>query len=361
MPFAFFRLLRYIPIGEPLITIKDIAAKTGFSPTTISLVLNNKSQAKFISEPTKKIVREAAEAMGYRPNIFARSLRAKKSYMVGLVVYDILDPYCTPIVKQIETELLQHSYTLLISDLSYDQTRYREALDVLSWRRVDGMIAIANHFPLKMDALRQAAKHCPVVVIGRTCDTPDLPYFVVGDGEGGYLSARHLLDLGHRRIGFIWDEATYEWSQQRWEGVLKAMKESGLEVTPSHVARVTEKSADAGYAAAKKLLSACADLTALCAVNDLTAFGAIRACIDSGRSVPEDISVIGFDDLALARHYNPPLTTIAQPLTQLGEMAAKALVGKMASPKKRVTSRTLKPALVERRSTRALPPARSNA
>ena len=165
-------------------------------------------------------------------------------------------PYCTPIVKKIESELIQHDYTMLISDLSYDQTRCREALDVLSWRRVDGLIAIANHFPLKMDALRQAAKHCPVVVIGRTCKGRDLPYFVVGDTDGGYQSASHLLDLCHRRIGFIWDEATYEWSQQRWQGVLKALKEKGLEAPPFRVMRITEKSADAGYEAARKLLVA---------------------------------------------------------------------------------------------------------
>jgi len=335
-----------------VVTIKDIAAKTGFSPTTISLVLNNKKLAKYISASTKQIVKQAAEEMGYRPNIFARSLRARKSFMVGLVVYDILDPYCAPIVKQIESSLIEHSYTLLISDVSYNENRYQDALDVLSWRRVDGIVAIANHFPLQMDALSKAAQHTPVVVIGRTCHEKELPYFVVGDAEGGYMSARHLLDLGHRNIGFIWDEASYEWSQLRWQGVSKAMAESGLKVAPEMVVRIQEKSADAGYEATRKLLAAGRPLTAICAINDLTAFGAIRACFDGGKSVPDEMSVIGFDDLALARHYNPPLTTIAQPLVKLGELATKALLQRMASPKKTVASRTLKPALVERRSTR---------
>ena len=337
-----------------MVTIKDIAAKTGFSPTTISLVLNNKKLAKYISAATKQIVKQAAEEMGYRPNIFARSLRARKSFMVGLVVYDILDPYCAPIVKQIESSLIAQSYTMLISDVSYNESRYQDALDVLSWRRVDGIVAIANHFPLQMDALRKAAQYTPVVVIGRTCHEKELPYFVVGDAEGGYMSARHLLDLGHRHIGFIWDEASYEWSQLRWQGVSKAMKEAGVPIDPAMVVRIQEKSADAGYEATRKLLASGLPLTAVCAINDLTAFGAIRACIDGGRAVPDDISVIGFDDLALARHYNPPLTTIAQPLVELGTLATKALLQKMASQTKKVASRTLKPALVERRSTRAL-------
>lgn len=342
-----------------MVTIKDIAAKTGFSPTTISLVLNNKKLAKYISASTKEIVKKAAAEMGYRPNIFARSLRARKSYMVGLVVYDILDPYCAPIVKQIESSLIEHEYTMLISDVSYNENRYKDALDILSWRRVDGIVAIANHFPLQMDALSKAAEHTPVVVIGRTCHEKELPYFVVGDAEGGYMSARHLLELGHRRIGFIWDEASYEWSQLRWQGVVKAMKESRVDVDLERVVRIQEKSSDAGYQAMQKLLASGRSLTAVCAINDLTAFGAIRACFDGGLGVPDDVSVIGFDDLALARHYNPPLTTIAQPLEQLGKLATQALLSKMGSSKKAVASRTLKPALVERRSTRALSDSRS--
>ena len=338
-----------------MVTIKDIAAKTGFSPTTISLVLNNKRLAKYISPSTKKIIRDAVLEMGYRPNIFARSLRAKRSYTVGLMVYDILDPYCTPIVKRIESTLIPHDYTVIISDLGYDSNRYQEALEVLVWRRVDGIIAIANHFPFDLTALQKTAAHTPVVVIGRTCRGLKIPHFIVGDMVGGYQSARHLLDLGHREIGFIWDQVTFEWSKQRWLGVSKAMAEARLLVDPSQIAQIDDKSADAGYQAAKQLLESGQSFTAICAVNDLTAFGAIRAIFDAGLSVPENISVIGFDDLAVARHYNPPLTTIAQPLEKLGELATKGLLDRMAPKPKPVTSRSLKPTLVERRSTRALP------
>src|SRR5689334_236504 len=155
-----------------MVTIKDIAAKTGFSATTISMVMNNSPIARKIPAATKKIIRDAARLMGYRPNLFARALRARRGYMVILLVYAILDPYCAPIVKQVEATLIPHNYTVLISDLGYDQNRYREALDMLSGRRVDGIIAIANQLPFHIRSLQQTAIETPVVVIGRNCRAP---------------------------------------------------------------------------------------------------------------------------------------------------------------------------------------------
>jgi LacI family transcriptional regulator len=337
-----------------MVTIKDIAAKTGFSPTTISLVMNNRRLARYMSASTRKIIRETAAKLGYRPNIFAQSLRARRSFMVGLLVYDILDPYCAPIVKEIEATLIPHGYTMLISDLGYDQNRYREALDVLTWRRADGIIAIANHFPNDLAALRKAAALTPVVVIGRVTREKDVPCFVVNDRQGGLLAAHHLLQIGHREIGIIWDHSQYEWSTLRWKGVEKAFAAAGRRIDPRNVCLIEEKSSDAGYDAAGKLLAQNPKITAICAVNDLTAIGAVRAVFDSGRSVPDDISVIGFDDLWLARHYNPPLTTVAQPLDRLGQLATQTLLERIAHPKRAMKGATLKPSLVVRRSTARL-------
>ncbi len=334
-----------------MVTIKDIAARTGFSATTISMVMNNSPIARKIPAVTKKIIRDAAREMGYRPNIFARALRARRSYMVGLLVYDILDPYCAPIVKQVEATLIPHNYTVLISDLGYDQNRYSEALDMLSGRRVDGIIAIANQLPFHIRSLQQTAIETPVVVIGRNCRAPELPSFVVGDLTGGYLSARHLLDLGHREIAFIWDQGSFESSRLRWKGVNNALAEVGLSPQPAQIARTERGSPDAGYQAARQLLQNGRPFTAICAIDDQIAFGAIRAVFDCGRRVPEDISVIGFDDLDIARYFNPPLTTIAQPLEELGRLATEALLERMAHKRKHVPSRTLRPSLVERRST----------
>ncbi len=335
-------------------TIKDIAAKTGFSPTTISVVLNNKRLARHISKDTKQIIRDAAREMGYRPNIFARSLRARRSFMVGLLVYDILDPYCAPIVKQIEATLIPHNYTVLICDVAHDEKRYREALDTMAGRRVDGLLVIANQLPFGLEELHRALTETPTVVIGSTARGLGVPYFVVGDRAGGYMSARHLLDLGHRELAFIWDQGAFEWSALRWRGVEQAMAEAGLELTPEQIARVEDDSADSGYHAVHRLLDSGRRFTAICAIDDQVAFGAIRAVFDAGLSVPEDISVIGFDDLILSRYYNPPLTTIAQPLEKLGQLATEALLTRMANKRRQVPSRTLRPELVVRRSTRAL-------
>jgi LacI family transcriptional regulator len=337
-----------------MVTIKDIAAKTGFSPTTISLVMNNRRLARYMSASTKKTIRDTAKKLGYRPNIFAQSLRARRSFMVGLLVYDILDPYCAPIVKQIEATLIPHGYTMLISDLGYDQNRYREALEVLTWRRADGIIAIANHFPNDIAELRKTASLTPVVVIGRVTREKEIPCFVVGDRQGGFLAANHLLEFGHQEIGIIWDHSQYEWSTLRWKGVEKAFADAGRRIDPQNVFLIEEKSADAGYDAATKMLAQNPKITAICAVNDLTAIGAVRAVFDSGRSVPEDVSVTGFDDLYLARHYNPPLTTVAQPLDRLGQLATQTLLERISHPKRAMKGATLKPSLVVRRSTTKL-------
>jgi LacI family transcriptional regulator len=334
-----------------VVTIKDIAERTGFSPTTISLVLNNKRLARYIAATTKQLIRDTARELGYRPNIFARSLRARRSYMVGLLVYDLLDPYCSPIIKRIEATLLPHDYTVLISDVGYCQDRFAEALDVLIGRRVDGIIAIANHFPVNLEQLAKAAQHTPVTVIGRNTQRLDLPSFLVADLTGGQMSAQHLLKLGHRQIACIWDRVAYEWSALRWKGVKSALDRARVTIREGLLARVEEKSADAGFHAAKKLLASGQRFTAILAVNDLTAFGAIRAAVAAGKRVPEDISVIGFDDLSLARHYNPPLTTIRQPLEQLGELATKGLLTRMIDRNRAVSSVTLRPKLVRREST----------
>jgi DNA-binding LacI/PurR family transcriptional regulator len=168
------------------------------------------------------------------------------------------------------------------------------------------------------------------------------------------MAANHLLKLGHREIGIIWDHSRYQWSTLRWKGVEKAFADAKRSISQSHVFLVEEKSSDAGYEATRKMLLQNPKLTAICAINDLTAIGAIRAVFDSGRSVPEDISVTGFDDLWLARHYNPPLTTVAQPLDRLGQLATQTLLEKISKRTKVVKGSTLKPVLVERRSTAKL-------
>ena len=331
---------------------QSIAQKTGFSLTTISLVLNNKHRARSITPATKAIIRQAAREMDYRPNLFARSLRARRSYMVGLLVYDILDPYCAPIVKQIEAQLIPHRYTVLISDLGYDKNRYREALDTLIERRVDGIICVANQLAFDMVDLHQTVGSTPLVLIGRRSHETHIPYFVVSDELGGYMQANFLISRGHREIGFIWDDGRCEWSVLRWKGVLKAMREAGL--TPDLVERAQDSSSDASYQAMRQLRETRRPFTAVCAIDDQCAFGVIRELFDAGLRVPEDVSVIGFDDLSISRYFNPTLTTIAQPLDKLGQLATEALVSLMNRRGEHRSSRTLRPTLVERRSTRAL-------
>ncbi len=336
-------------------TIKDIAERTGFSLTTVSLVLNNKRRARNITAATKAVIHQAAREMDYRPNLFARSLRARRSYMVGLLVYDVLDPYCAPLIKHIESPLIRRGYTMLISDLGNDPKCCQRALDTLMDRRVDGIICVANQLPIEKVDLSRTIGSIPLMLIGRRSHEPRIPHFVVNEAVGGYIQGEFLIAKGHRKIAFVWDDSKNEWSMLRWKGVVKAMSEAGLE--PELIARADHNSADAGYQAMRDLLHKKQPFTAVCAIDDLRAYGVIRALFDAGLRVPEDVSVIGFDDLAISRYFNPTLTTIAQPLDKLGQLAAEALMTQIKQGNqsgKAVSSRTLRPSLVERRSTRAL-------
>jgi DNA-binding LacI/PurR family transcriptional regulator len=322
-------------------------------------VLNNKRRARNITAATKAVIHQAAREMEYRPNLFARSLRARRSFMVGLLIYDILDPYCAPLIKHIEIPLIKRGYTMLISDLGNDPKSCQRALDTLMDRRVDGIIFVANQLPIEKVDLSRTISSTPLMLIGRRSHEPRIPHFVVNEAMGGYIQGKFLISRGHRQIAFIWDGLDNEWSQLRWKGVMKAMTEAG--VMPELVSRADNNSADAGYQAMQQLLERKQTFTAVCAIDDLRAFGVIRALFDAGLRVPEDVSVIGFDDLAISRYFNPTLTTIAQPLDKLGQSAAEALLTQMKlgekqgeQPGKAVSSRTLRPSLVERRSTRAL-------
>jgi len=345
-----------------MVTIRDVAGKSGFSITTVSMVLSPGPAAERISPKTRTHIWKVARKLGYRPNLFARSLRSQRSHTIGVIVFDITDAYCTQILRGIENHLRPEGYFPIVADLQNDREQFRLCVDMLLGRRVEGLIAIANPVHLKIDVLADVAeRNSPTLVIGRELQGSPVSSIVVDNEAGTRLAVQHLYRLGHRRIGFIRGPKILVDSLQRWRGIENFAKEVGLKIDPRLVLEI--KGQNSSYAEGvdltEELLQRSSDITAIVAFDDLTACAAIRALTKAGRSVPNDCSVVGFDDIPTAEFYNPPLTTIRQQLEMQGSLGAeivqnliKASINKSAGDAK---YRKVSPKLVVRESTCAAP------
>lgn len=344
-----------------MISIRQLAKEIGVSPTTISFVLNSSPSAQNIPEKTKNRVRAAAKKLGYTPNPFARSLFSRRSGSVAILLSDITDPYCTTVLKGIGRSLHSSNYLPVLLDIDNSRVKFKENLQKMVDRRIEGIIGVANSALLQTELLTTIKNHkIPIVLIGRDMDGTDISSVSVENGEGAYLAMKHLYGLGHRAIAFIKGPEDILDSAQRWEGILKFASQAGLTIDQKLVMPMKQPgtSSEAGFIAARELLRRKREFTAVLAFDDITAFGAIRALTEGGKSVPADCSVIGFDDVTIATFYNPPLTTIRQPMEALGtsavdmflELADSFFEGKVTSP----VHRKIEPKLVVRASTAPL-------
>jgi DNA-binding LacI/PurR family transcriptional regulator len=348
-----------------IVTIRDVAKESGFSSTTVSIVLNDAPLARYIPAATKKRIEKAAKKLGYRPNLFARSLRNKRSHTVGVMVFDMTDPYCTLVLRGIENSLYQASYLPILTDVHNERSRFERYLEMLLDRRVEALVVLANWLFVDIDVLADLEKSSiPTVMIGRELQTDSVSSVIVDNEMGAHAAVEHLYSLGHRKIAFIRGPKTLADSAPRWRGIRSFAKASGLEVDPKLVLDLPESgdpisSFEAGYKLTEELLKHKRPFTALMAFDDMTAFGAIRALAKQGLRVPEQCSVIGFDDVATCGLYTPPLTTVRQPMEAMGTMAVSiVLEGINAVLEKReltAVHRKLAPELAVRESTRSLP------
>lgn len=347
-----------------MITIRDVAKESGFSSTTVSIVLNNAPLARYIPGSTKKRIERAAKKLGYRPNLFARSLRSRRSHTVGVMVFDMTDPYCTLVLRGIENALYQASYLPILTDVHNERSRFERYLEMLLDRRVEALIVLANWLFVNIDVLADLEKSSvPTVMIGRELQNPSVSSVIVDNELGAYVAVEHLYLLGHRKIAFIRGPKALADSAPRWKGVRAFGKSSGLELDPRLFLDLPESSEpissfEAGYKLTEELLKQKRPFTALMAFDDMTAFGAIRALAKAGLQVPQDCSVVGFDDVAVSSLYTPSLTTVRQPMEAMGAMAVSiALEGVNAVLEKREVAavhRKMAPELAVRESTRSL-------
>ncbi|MGA2606207.1 MAG: LacI family DNA-binding transcriptional regulator [Terriglobia bacterium] len=347
-----------------MVTIREVAKESGFSSTTVSIVLNDAPIAQYIPLKTKTRIKQVAKRLRYRPNVFARSLRSKRSHTVGVFVLDITDPYCAHILRGIEESLYHSSYLPILTDIQNDRGRFERYLELLLDRQVEGLITLANSIFLDIELLAALERrNVPTVIIGREVKHAFMSSVVVDNEAGARSALEHLLTLGHRRIAFIRGPKTLVDSSQRWKGIRAYAQEVALHIDSRLVLDMADiyeptSSFQCGYALTQELLKRRHSFTALMAFDDMAAFGAIRALSDAGHKVPESCSVIGFDDVAPAAFYSPPLTTMRQPMEGLGSIGVKILLDAVnASVEKKVFSpvhQKVAAELVVRKSTAPL-------
>jgi LacI family transcriptional regulator len=347
-----------------MVTIREVAKESGFSSTTVSIVLNNAPLARYIPAPTKKRIEKAAKKLGYRPNLFARSLRSKRSHTVGVMVFDMTDPFCTPVLRGIENSLYQSSFLPILTDVHNERSRFERYLEMLLDRRVEALIVVANWLFVNIDVLADLEKsNIPTVMIAQELQTDSVSSVIVDNEFGGRAAVEHLYALGHRQIAFMRGPKTLADSAPRWKGVRTFAKANGLELDPELIVDLPESrnplsSFEAGYQLTEDLIRRKQPFTALMAFDDMTAFGAIRALAKAGLSVPGDCSIVGFDDVATSALYTPSLTTIRQPMEAMGNLAVSVVAeGINSVVEKRpvlAAHRKMAPELVVRESTRVL-------
>jgi DNA-binding LacI/PurR family transcriptional regulator len=346
------------------VTIRDVARECGYSASTVSIVLNGAPLSRYIPADTKGKIETAAKRMGYRPNPLARSLRSQHSNIVGVMVIDITDPFCTPVLRGLENALYQASYLSLLADAHNEPHRFERYLEMMLDRRVEGLVVIANWLVTDIKLLADLTEcQVPTVIAGRSFENHSVSTVSVDNESGASMALEHLYRLGHREIAFLRGPKALSSSGQRWKGIRAFARSAGLHLDSKKILELPESldpnsSFEAGAQLTGELLRQGKPFTALMAFDDITALGALRALKKKGLRVPEDCSVVGFDDVAQAGLSVPSLTTVRQPMEAMGSLSAGIVleaIHAMDEKKDVPVARKKIPAeLVVRESTRAL-------
>lgn len=331
------------------VTIFDVAQEAGVSYATVSRVINNKDHVK--PDKRERVLR-AMTKLGYVVNQQARSLAGGKSQVVGLVVPGIDTSYIGEIIRGIDEELAQASYDLMLYTSHRRKTRESTYVATLTQGLADGLLLVLPRDPgAYIETLRR--RRFPFVLIDHQGVDERGPAVGATNRCGGYTATRHLLDLGHRRIGFITGALDLRCSTDRLAGYQDALVEFGVAFEPALV-REGDFLQPLGYRGARELLALPVRPTAIVSSNDVMAFGVMEAVREYGLRIPADISIIGFDDIPQASHVHPPLTTIRQPLEQMGRMATRMLLDLISDPATEAARIELPTELVIRDSCRSL-------
>jgi LacI family transcriptional regulator len=336
---------RTINRNESKVTLQTLAKHLDLAAGTISAALNDSPAARAIPEHTKRRILEAARELNYRPNYFARSLRLQRTYTIGVIAEQIGDPYGAMVISGIEEHLRESEYFFLTVIHRHDHRVLQNYSQMLVTRGVEGFITVDTSITERPSR--------PTVAVAGHAAVPGVTNLILDQKLAARLVLTHLLELGHRDIAFMKGQTDSSDSATRWAAICAASEELGVRIRPELVIQIEQDltTPQLGYPYAKGLLARKQAFTALFAYNDLSAIGAIWAFREAGLCVPQDISVVGFDDVPLAVFSNPELTTIRQPLQRMGQIAAKTLIDQIEAKAEFQPEIVIEPELIVRAST----------
>src|SRR5271168_2460495 len=338
--------------GEPLeakVTLKTIAERLGLTPGTVSAALNNSAAARSISDATKQRIFQAAKELNYRPNYFARSLRLQRTYTIGVIAEEIGDAYGAMVISGVEEYLRKNNYFFLTVIHRHDPQLLQVYSQLLLERGVEGFITT--------DTSIQEKPTLPTAAVAGHHRVAGVTNITLDHKLAARLALKHLLDLGHEEIAFLKGHPSSSDSATRWSAICETAAELGIRVRPELTVQIdsTVSTPHLGYPFAKQLLARKQPFTALFAYNDISAIGAIWALREAGLRVPEDVSVLGFDDIPAAAFNNPGLTTVRQPLERMGQIAAKTLIDQIEGNAEYIPEIAIEPEFIARASTGPAP------
>jgi DNA-binding LacI/PurR family transcriptional regulator len=330
---------------RPAVTLRSVAELVGLTASTVSAVLNSSSASRSVPEHTKKRIRAAARALDYRPNFFARSLRAKRTYMIGVIVEEIGDAYSALVISGIERYLREQNVFFLTVAHRHDKKLLESYSAVLRERGVEGFITV--------DTILAEEPPLPTVAVAGHRKIKGVTNIVLDHRRAASLALTHLANLGHEKIAFMKGSELSADSDDRWNAICEIAAKLGIRMRQELVVQLigVDPTPNLGYPFAKQLLARKQPFTALFAYNDISAIGSICAFQEAGLQVPDDISVVGFDDIQSAAYITPPLTTVRQPLLKVGEIAARSLLDRIEARTKYVSEIVIEPELIVRKST----------
>ncbi|MDQ1300838.1 MAG: LacI family transcriptional regulator [Chloroflexota bacterium] len=332
-------------------TIYDVAQRAGVSSSTVSRVFNNSAT---ISQATRERVLAAARELDYQPTVLGSALTTKQTHMVGLTITDIRNPYSASLARGVQDTLTQAGYVCIICNTDADPEREAHVLREIRRRGVDGFIITPSFSGRNPEAdryIRQLLAHrVPIAFVGNRLDDANVDYVTSRAQDGAVQAVNHLAELGHRAIGFIGGRYSRGVAVGRWLGYQEAMIANHLPIQPELMSE-SDTTPEGGQQAMQRMLELSGPPTAVLAVNDLVAIGAMAACHQRGVAIPGHLSVVGFDDIAMAALTIPALTTVAQPAYEMGAKAAEMLRLRFQQPDLPPQQALLRSSLVVRQST----------
>lgn len=332
-----------------VVTLKMVAQHVGLTPGTVSAVLNDAPSARSIPQGTKNRIHAAAKELDYRPNFFARSLRNKRTYTIGVIAEEIGDSYGSLVISGIEEYLREKDYFFLTVVHRHDPELLKRYSQLLMQRGVEGFITV--------DMQLTGALSLPTVAVPGHKNFPGVTNIVLDHQHAARVALYHLLQLGHKNIAFMKGQPFSSDSEHRWQAICQVAEELKIKIRPELCVQIDidDPTPQLGYPFARQLLERKVPFTALFAYNDISAMGAMRAFQEAGYRVPQDISVIGFDDIQGAAYSIPSLTTVRQPLADMGRLAARTLLSRIEGAKSVPMQISIEPELIVRQSTAQAP------